>query len=61
MKTHEVDRLALLIHIIANTLTGQSFMVVQILRNHNQLDASLAHAVFALLNRVQEREGKGCR
>ena len=46
MKTHEVDRLALLIHIIANTLTGQSFMVVQIIRNHNQLDASLAHAVF---------------
>lgn len=36
-------------------------MVVQIMRNHNQLDASLAHAVFELLNRVQDREGKGSR
>lgn len=61
MGNHHLDKLALLIHIIANTLTGQSFMLIQVNHNHNEVDCSLARSVFTLLNRIQLQKSSGYR
>ena len=48
-----LEKLALLVHIIANTLTGQSFMIIQYKNGHTAIDSSLTQTVFGLLKQIR--------
>lgn len=51
-----IEKLALLIHIIANVISGQSFMLIQVTNGHNHFDAQLCRSVLLLVNSCMERQ-----